>query len=369
MKIICNRNDLLTSITGVGRAVSSKSPVPAMEGILFEADDNSLKLTAYDLELGIITYTEAEVFEPGEIVINARLLGEILRKSEGETVQIETAPNLMVKINCGAAKYSFMGLPCTDFPELPVPDTDSSFSIPGQDIQELISKTIYAVSVSDQKPVHTGSKFIFEDGTLTVVSVDGHRLAVARRHGLEFGEERSFVIPAKTLQEVSRLIGEREENIRVGTARRYAVFNLVGYTVVTRLLEGDFLDYKKSVPVSFSTTAVVDTSELASAVERASLIISDRFKSPIKMNFDDGMISISCNTSTSSVYDEISCSLEGAPMDIGFNYRYVLEALRNSGTQKVIMRLNQSTMPMIIVPTEGDEFLFLILPVRLRNNE
>jgi len=369
MKVICGRNELLTAITGVGRAVSSKSPVPAMEGILFQCEENSLKLTAYDLELGIITYTPAEIYEPGEIVINARLLGEILRKSEGDTVQIESDPGLMVRINSGLTKYSFMGLPAADFPDLPVPDTDSTFSIAGPDIQELISKTIYAVSVSDQKPVHTGSKFIFEDGTLTVVSVDGHRLAVARKHGLDYGEDRSFIIPAKTLQEVSRLIGDREENIRVGTARRYAVFNLVGYTVVTRLLEGDFLDYRKSVPVSYKTSAVVDTEELASSVERASLIISDRFKSPIKMNFDEGTLSISCNTSTSSVYDEISCSLEGDPIDIGFNYRYILDALRNAGTQKVLIRLNQPTMPMTIVPQEGDDFLFLVLPVRLRTNE
>ena len=369
MKVICGRNELLTAITGVGRAVSTKSPVPAMEGILFECEENSLKLTAYDLELGIMTYTPAEIYDPGEIVINARLLSEILRKSDGDTVQIETEPNLMVRINSGVTKYSFMGLPSSDFPDLPVPDTDSSFAIPGQDIQELISKTIYAVSVSDQKPVHTGSKFIFEDGTLTVVSVDGHRLAVARKHGIDYSENKSFIIPAKTLQEVSRLIGDREENVRVGTARRYAVFNLVGYTVVTRLLEGDFLDYKKSVPVSYSTSAVVDTSDLAGSVERASLIISDRFKSPIKMNFDDGRLSISCNTSTSSVYDEISCELEGQPIDIGFNYRYILDALRNSGVPKVMMRLNSPTMPMTIVPTEGDDFLFLVLPVRLRTNE
>ena len=369
MNIICSRNELLSAITGVGRAVSSKSPIPAMEGILFQPEENAVKLTAYDLEIGIITYCPAEVFDTGDIVINARLLGEILRKSEGDTVSIETEPNLMVKINSGLTKYSFMGLPASDFPEFPVPDTDSTFTIPGPDVQELISKTIYAVSVSDQKPVHTGSKFIFEDGTLTVVSVDGHRLAVARKHGLEYGEDKSFIIPAKTLQGVSRLIGDKTENVRIGTAKRYAVFNLVGYTVVTRLLEGDFLDYKKSVPVAYKTSAVVDTSDLADSVERAALIISDRFKSPIKMKFDDGTISISCNTSTSSVYDEISCSLEGDPIDIGFNYRYILDALRNSGVQKVIMRLNEPTMPMTIVPTEGDDFLFLVLPVRLRSNE
>jgi DNA polymerase-3 subunit beta len=138
MKIICERNELLNAITGVGRAVSSKSPVPAMEGILFHCEENSLKLTAYDLELGIITYTPAEIYDSGDIVINARLLGEILRKSEGDTVQIETEPNLMVRINSGLTKYSFMGLPASDFPELPVPDTDSTMTIPGQDLQDLL---------------------------------------------------------------------------------------------------------------------------------------------------------------------------------------------------------------------------------------
>lgn len=370
MKITCNRSELLSAITGVGRAVSGKTSIPSIEGILFQCDDTKLKLSAYDLEIGIMTYAPADIIEPGDIVINARLLGDILRKSEGESVTITADDNLRVEIRSGITKYSFIGIPAADFPELPMPDTDSSLSMPGQDFKELVEKTIYAVSTNDQKPVHTGSKFILEDGCLTVVSVDGHRLAVAKKEGIANAElSKSFIVPAKTLQEVSKLISDHEENIRIGTARRYAVFNLVGYTVVTRLLEGDFIDYKKSIPRSNKTTVTVDTASLMDAVERTSLIISDRFKSPIRMGFEDGIVRINCATALGSVYDEIACECEGDGLEIGFNYRYVLDALRNAGIPQVKLLLNEPTMPMTVVPTEGDDFLFLILPVRLRSNE
>ena len=369
MKIICNRSELLNSINGVGRAVSGKSSIPSIEGILFQCDDTKLKLTAYDLQIGIITYTSAEIYEPGEIILNARLLEEILRKSEGDLVTIESDSNLRVEIKSGITVYSLMGMPAADFPELPLPDTDKSLSINGRDLQELIEKTIYAVSTNDQNAVHTGSKFIFENGTLTVVSVDGHRLAIAKKDGIECQENISFIVPAKTLDEVSKLIGDKEETVKIGTARRYAVFSLAGYTVITRLLEGDFIDHKKSIPKSYKTTAVIETVQLTDSVERAVPFINDRFKSPIRMKFDQGIVKISCSTAIGSVNDEIACELSGDPIEIGFNFRYILDALKNAGIPKVKLMLNEPTMPMSIVPVDGDDFLYLILPVRLRSNE
>jgi len=369
MKITCNRQELLSSITGVSRAVSGKSSIPSIEGILFECDDTKLKLTAYDLEIGIITYTAAEIYDTGSIVINSRLLNDILRKSDGDTVTIESDDNLRVKIQSGITKYSFIGISPLDFPELPVPATDDSLTIPGQDVKELIDKTIYAVSTSDQKPVHTGSKFILNDNTLTVVSVDGHRLAIAKKEGLESDLDTSFIVPAKTLQELSKLIGDKEENIRISTARRYAVFHLVGYTVITRLLEGDFIDYKKSLPRAYKTVVKINAADLMDAVDRTSLLISDRFKSPIRLEVEDQTIKVSCTTALGSVHDEIACEADGEPVVIGFNYRYILDALRNAGVSKVKLMLNEPTMPMTVVPEEGEDFLYLILPVRLRTND
>ena len=366
MKITCNRTELLNSITGVGRAVSGKTSIPAIEGILFQCDETKLKLSAYDLEIGIITYVEVQVDEPGDIVINARLLGEILRKSEGEQVTISTDENLKVDIVSGITKYSFVGIPASDFPELPIPTAESTLTIPGQDLQELISRTIYAVSTNDQKPVHTGSKFVLRDNELTVASVDGHRLAVARKSGIKEDLDISFIVPAKTLNEVCKLIGDREENVRIGTARRYAVFNLVGYTVVTRLLEGDFIDFNKSIPTVNKTCVRVKASSLIDSVERVSTIINDRFKNPIRLRFEDDLIKISCSTAMGSVYDEIACETEGDTVEIGFNYRYLLDALRNAGTDEVKFFINEVTMPMTMRPAEGDDFVYLILPVRLR---
>lgn len=369
MKFSCNRQELLSSITGVSRAVSGKSSIPAIEGILFECDETKLKLTAYDLEIGIMTYTAAEIERPGSIVINARLFGDILRKSDGEFVTVDVDENYRVNIQIGVTKYSFVGIAASDFPDLPVPNTDSSLTIPGQELKKLIDKTLYAVSTNDQKPVHTGSKFILADGTMTVVSVDGHRLAIAKKDGLTSGIEASFIVPAKTLSEVAKLIGDQEEDIRIGTARRYAVFNLAGYTVITRLLEGDFIDYKRSVPSSYKTTVEIDTDALMDSVERAALIISDRFKSPIRFNIEEKDMEVSCVTALGTVFDQLECDNQGEPIEIGFNYRYILDALRYAGEDRVKLLFNEPTMPMSVVPVEGDDFLYLILPVRLRSGQ
>ena len=369
MKITCNRQELLTSILGVSRAVSSKSSIPSIEGILFECDDTKLKLTAYDLEIGIITYSAAEIYDNGSIIINARLLIDILRKSDGDTVTIESDDTLRVKIQSGITKYSFIGISPSDFPELPSPATDTSLTVPGQDLKNLIDKTIYAVSTDDQRPVHTGSKFILSEGSLTVVSVDGHRLAVAKKKGLDSEIDTSFIVPSKTLQELSKLIGDKEENVRISTAKRYAIFHLVGYTVVTRLLEGDFIDYRTSIPQSYKTVVTVKAGNLMDAVDRTSLLISDRFKSPIRLEIGEDQMKVSCTTALGSVHDVIPCVCEGDTLEIGFNYRYVLEALRNGGVAEVKLMMNEPTRPMTIVPVDSDEFLYLILPVRLRSNE
>lgn len=366
MKITCNRNDLLEAITGVGRAVSGKTSIPAIEGILFQCDDTKLKLTAYDLEIGIITYTDAEITEPGDVVINARLLGEILRKSDGEKITISADENYKVEIKSGITKYNFVGIPASDFPDLPVPNAEATVLVPGQELQKLINKTIYAVSTNDQKPVHTGSKFVIKDNGITVASVDGHRLAVARKDDVANDIDISFIVPAKTLQEVSRLIGDKKENVRIGTARRYAVFNLVGFTIITRLLEGDFLDFNKSIPSVFKTLVTVNCDSLTNSVERASTIITDRFKSPIRLSFEEDVIKLSCSTALGSIYDEIPCEISGNSIEVGFNYKYLLDALKYAGEDEVKLSINEATMPMTMTPVEGDEFVFLILPVRLR---
>ncbi|MEA4911191.1 MAG: DNA polymerase III subunit beta [Oscillospiraceae bacterium] len=366
MKIVCNRAELLAALSGVSKAVSGKSSIPAIEGILFKCSDDAVILTSYDLEIGIITSFVADVKEKGDIVLNARLLIDMVRKLDTETVCIETDGELKVQITGGITKFNFIGIPASDFPEMPMPEADNTLTVKAQVLREMIGKTIYAVSTSDQKPVHTGTKFIMSDDSLTMVSVDGYRLAVCTQKVDFTWSDRSFIIPAKTLSEVSKLIGDSEDDVNIGIARRYGVFQLGGYTVITRLLEGDFLDYKKAIPDGYKTRVRIDVQALYDAVERASLIISDRFRSPIKLLFDEGRAVITCATALGNSYDEIPCAIEGDAVEIGFNNRYVLDALRNCMCDEVFLEITGPVSPMKMVPAEGDDFLFLLLPVRIK---
>lgn len=369
MKIVCDRSDLLEALTGVSKAVSAKSSIPAIEGILFKCTEYLVTLTAYDLEIGITTTLSAEVTNPGEIVISARLLIDMVRKIESDHVEIEVNEDFKITIKGGLTQFNIMGIPAGDFPEMPVPEINDTLTISGNILREMIGKTIYAVSTSDQKPVHTGTKFIMENDRLTLVSVDGYRLAVCKQDGIPLAHEISFVVPAKTLSEVGKLIGDSEEEITIGTARRYGVFRLQGYTVVTRLLEGDFLDYTKSIPIGYKTRVKINVHSLFDAVERASLIINDRFKSPIRMTFEENYVDITCATALGNAHDELACETEGEAVEIGFNNRYILDALRNSGEEEIYLELNGPLSPMKLVPVTGDAFLFLVLPVRIKTEQ
>ncbi|MEG1990803.1 MAG: DNA polymerase III subunit beta [Christensenella sp.] len=366
MKIICNREELLEVLNGVSKAVSSKSSIPALEGILFKTAGEKVILTAYDLEIGIISSFDAQVDEDGEIVMNARLLIEMIRKIDSDRVSIETDVDLKIVIKGGITKFNFVGIPASDYPEMPIPDTESTLSVSSTDLKEMISKTIYAVSLSDQKPVHTGTKFIIDDNGLTLVSVDGYRLAVCNRKKIGIFENKSFIVPGKTLSEVSKLIGEKKDDVSIGTERRYAVFKLNNYTVVTRLLEGDFLDYKKSIPEGYRTRVKIDVRTMCDSIERASLIINERFKSPIKFFFEDNIVTLNCTTALGNAYDEFKCEMDGESVEIGFNNKYILDALRNSDCDDVYLEINGSGAPMKVLPVEGDEFVFLVLPVRIK---
>ncbi|MEG0751722.1 MAG: DNA polymerase III subunit beta [Oscillospiraceae bacterium] len=367
MKIKCDRAALLEALGGVSRAVSAKSSMPALEGILFRCHSSEVVLTAYDLEIGIITAFDAEIEEAGEIVLSARLLSDMIRKIENDTVEIESRTDYKVTVRGGITVFNFIGIPAPDFPDLPIPDTDNTLAIGAGILKDMINKTIYAVSSSDQKPVHTGTKFTIEKDTLTLVSVDGYRLAVAHNSGVSILENKSFIVPGKTLSELSKLIGDSEEELTVGTARRSAVFRIGRYTVVSRLLEGDFLDYRKAVPDGYSTRIKIDVHELYDSVERASLIINDRFKSPIRMTFEDNRATVTCVTALGSSYDQIACEVVGDAVEIGFNNRYILDALRFCCCDEVYLEISGTSSPMKLVPTSGQDFLFLVLPVRIKN--
>lgn len=366
MKIVCNTQRLNEACQNVQRAVSSKATMPAIEGILLKAENGQLALTGYDMDMGIQTFQEARVEEEGAIVLNARLLCDILRRLPGETVSIEVDAHFSCTIRCGEVEYKLIGISAEEYPELPTVSDEVPVLVDSEVLEKMVKQTIFAVSTNDTKVVHTGIKFEVAEGVLKLIAVDGFRLAIRTEAISYSGEDLSFVVPAKTLSEVIKLIDEGDV-VSLKVAARHIVFEVGAYSLISRLLDGEFLDYNAAIPKSHTTEVEVDTKTIISAIDRMSLMINDRIKSPLRCIFDENVIRMSTNTTIGTANDKIPAKVDGNRVEIGFNNRFLLDAFRACDLETVKVTLNGPLSPITVVPVEGDSFLFLVLPVRLRN--
>ena len=366
MKLICDRTLLANAIAGVSKAVTQRSSIPVLEGILMKAEGFSLTLTGYDLEMGITTTIEANVLEPGDAVLPAKLLGDMVRRLPSEEVEINTQDSGATTIKGGITEFDIMGLNPGDFPDLPNPGADRTLDMDTADLQEMVDTTLFAVSTDDKKPAHTGALFSITPEKLTVVALDGYRLAIIEKP-VQATKEIDIIIPAKTLSEVVKLFGEADEVVHISANRRFVVFATQSYTVISRLIEGEFLDYRRVIPEGYKTRVTVDVRDFATTIERASLIITERLKNPLRVMFDDH-ITVRCQTTLGKVVDELPAQVEGDPVEIGFNNRYLLDALRYSRCDKLVFELSGPLSPVKVLPKDGGDFLFLVLPVRFKND-
>lgn len=366
MKFTVNKSDITEAVSNIQRAVSTKTSIPALEGILLSATETGLELCAYDLELGITTVIPAFVMDPGKAVLSAKLFSDIVRRTPAETVTVSVDEKNMATLESGYSRFSIIGIPAEEFPELPKLSDSTQISLPGALLKSMIRQTLFAIAESDAKPIHQGSLFSLENGILDVVSVDGYRLAV-RREPVDFSEDLSFVVPGKTLSELLKLIKDSEEPVEISAGRRHILFKIDNYTVISSLLEGEFLNYKAAIPPESQTEVVLKTREAIDSVERVSLLITDRLKSPIRCLFDNNEVKLNCTTSMGRASDQLDVEMTGQSVEIGFNNRYLLEALRNTECDEVKVQLGGPLSPMKVVPKEGDSFLFLVLPVRLKS--
>ena len=364
MKFSCSRPELYEIVSNVSRAVSGKTSLAVLEGILIRAKGDTLSFLGYDLDLGISAQMSAQVEEEGEIVLSAKLFVDMMRRMNGDTVTVRTDEKYLTEIKSGATEFTILGIPSDEFP---VVQEEQSISLPQHLLKSMIDQTLFAISTNDSKPVHTGSLFQLEAGELRVVSVDGFRLAL-RREKVSAEGTAQFIIPGKTLSEMNKLLSDdEEEQTRLYLSRKHVVVQIGQYKVISRLLEGEFLDYKAAIPEGSKTTVTVEVRPLIDSIERTSLLISDRLKSPLRIHFGEGQIKMSCSTAIGKAYDQLECRMEGDEVEIGFNNRYMLEALRATGCDQVNLLISGPLAPMKVVPLEGDSFLFLILPVRLKS--
>ena len=366
MKFSCEKY-LLQSACGIAsRAAAGKSPIPALEGLLLQASDQ-LTVTGYDLKKGIYTQLEAEVKEQGSVVVGARLFGEMIRRLPDGIVTISTDINNNVNVKCGKSEFNFMGISPEDYPEMPVVDGVNNIALPQKILGSMINQTIFAVADNDMRPIYTGTLFDIEGEELTLVSVDGYRLA-KRSEKLESAkmENCSFVVPGSALADIERICGDSEELVKISVGAKHISFSIGETVVVSRRMEGEFLNYKKSIPDSFKYTVKVDRGEFMSAIDRVALIVSERNTSPVRMSLNDGNIDCLCVTPIGRAEDVCTCEGSGEGLQIGFNDRYLKDALKAAAKEELNICLNSASSPCIITAADGSEnFTYMILPVRL----
>jgi len=372
MRFSVEKSHLLNAVLTASRATATKSLVPALEGLLIEAAGGSVKISGYDLKTGITTSVPADVVEEGKIVLNARLLGEIVRKMQDDVVYISLSGNTMkTKIECGPSEFEIIATPAEDFPDLPTVDYQFSLVVTQKNLKSMIAQTNFAVSDNESRPIHTGALFEAEKGMLTIVAVDGYRLAL-RREPLYEPETSpmSFVVPGTALAEVERILSDSDEPVTVMLGSKHIMFVIGGTILTSRRLEGEFLNYKNSVPLTEKYEIEADRKTLLEAVERVSLIISDKLKSPVRCTFSTNVIRLLASTELGRASDECPVSGDGEDLEIGFNNRYLLDALRAAPADKIRLKITSGVSPCVIVPADGKaNFLYMILPVRLKANE
>ena len=371
MKIRCEKKDLLTAVSNVSRAAPAKSPIPALEGILFEAANDGLKLTAYDTRIGIYTTIESSVFDEGSIVIPARFLLELVRRLPDGLVSIESDESFSTTIRCGKTEVHVMGIDPESFPELNVVNAIQNISIPESVLKSMITQTIFSVSTSESRPLYMGILFEVGVSDLTLVAVDGYRLA-KRSEEMENAQMQpcSFVIPGSSLAEVERLCNsDSNDPVVLALGEKHASFSIGNTVLITRRLEGDFMNYRKSIPSSFRYEVVVEREELIRVVDRIALVIKDKQNSPVKMVAEDGNLEFFCTTSFGHAEDSILCEGTGEGLKVGFNDRYFMDALKAASDEKIRISMNTPSAPIVIEAAEGGKYLYMVLPVRLRDSE
>ena len=366
MKFSCEKYLLQAAINTASRCAAAKSPIPALEGLLIQAGSD-VRITGYDLKKGIYTSFPADVAEPGSIVLGARLFGEIVRSLPDGVVTVDAKEGLNVRITCGAADFSIMGSDSGEYPELPSVDREKYIAVPQNILSKMIRQTSFAVSDNESRPVYTGELFEVKDDSLTVVAVDGYRLAL-RREAVEAAdvEECSFIVPGAALSDLEKLCGDTEDKVEITVGAKHISFVINETVLVSRRLEGEFLNYNKTVPSEFGITVQADRDELMRAVSRVSLIIDERTKNPLRLCLEDDMIRILCTTGVGRGEDQ--CPVKGSgSLEIGFNNRYLLDALKAAPADTLKLCFNNASSPCVILPADGsDRFSYMILPVRLK---
>ena len=369
MRFTCEKSMLVTGLSITGRTVAAKSALSAIEGILCRAD-GELTLTGFNMETAITYRIEAEITDIGSCVFPARLFGDIIRRLPEGPVTVVVDENYKVSIRAGYSSFTISAEPADDYPELPDVGSGRSIRLPQSALKELIGGTIFAVSENQGRPVHTGVKFEVKEEAVSAIAVDGFRLARRTYHMDEAASGvMNFVVPAQGLKEVEKILQEEDDLAQFTLGARHILFSVGPATLICRLLEGDFLDWRKVVPSDCPIKLVANVSEMSSAIERVGLIVSEKYKSPVRCKFSDQVLNLKTNTTIGVAEDRCSFAGDGKELEIGFNVRYLADALRAVPGEEVVLELTNSLSPIVLTPVDDKaDFAYMVLPVRINTN-
>ena len=365
MKVVCDGLDLSIATSQVIKAISNKTTNPILEGIKITTENDSLKLSATDLELAIEKTVKADIMEEGEVVIPGRFFSDFIRKLTNEKINLETNDKNQLKINYTDSESFIQCYDAKEFPNLKIINDGEFFVITQKDLKTLINRTIFSTAVDDTRPILKGCSFEIKKDSINSIGLDGYRLAYVTKPLISSNVETSIVIPAKSLSEIWKFLEDSDENVKVYIQKNFLMVEVDSTKIITRLIEGDFINYNQIIPKDFTTTLVINKSVFEEAIERTSVLSRVDKNNLVKFEIKDKILTLTSNSDIGNIKENIGISLKGNDLTIAFNSRYFSECLRTINDEAIKISFNTPSSPCIITPSEGDDYLFLILPVAL----
>lgn len=364
MKFVCTKNVLLDGISIVQKAVTGKTTLPILEGIHISSKGGELCLTATDLDMGIETSIPCEVLSDGSVVLNSRLFGEIIRKLPDMEIEIEVDGSFGTTIICGKSKFTLVGQNPEDYPELPIINENSMYKLPQDLLKNMIKQVIFAAAQDETRPILTGVLFEARDGVLSMVALDAYRLAL-RRSNINSSNNINAVIPGKTLNEVGKILEASAEEVYITFTPNHILFSLGNTKVISRLLDGEFINYRQIIPEEYKSKVKINTKMLLDSIERASLLAKEGKTNLIKIDVKYNDLIITSNSQLGNVYEEVPIVLEGNELQIAFNSKYFIDVLKVLDVEEVNLEFSSGVSPCLLKTIEDNGYTYLILPVRL----
>ena len=364
MRLKIDQKQLSQSIGIVQKGISSKTTLPILSGIYLKAENNTLTLTGTDLEIGIETTIDAEVLTEGNVVVTSRIFGDIIKKLPDLPVEIEVDEKQNINIKCGRSKFNIQGQTSEEYPRLAEVDREKCFHMPKDLLKNMIRQTIFATAQDETRPILTGALLEIVDSKISLVALDGYRLAL-KSASVDYSEDISVVIPSKTLNEVNKILEDDDSDIKIVSTDSHIIFILNKTIITSRLLEGQFLNYKDIIRNEYTSRVTVNTAAIKDSIERASLLAREGKNNLVKLQISDEKLVITSNSEIGDVYEEIPINLEGEDIEIAFNSKYILDGIKIIDSEEITMDLVSSVNPCIIKPEDDENYTYLILPVRL----